>query len=89
MYRVENDKPWHLFCPTEAPLLLECHGAIFDKFLVTYEILNMGHAYKAREVWQSILRSVCQRRGTSIMYLNAVNGKPTMESLEAVHEITF
>jgi hypothetical protein len=68
MRRVESGGNWSLFCPSEAPGLVDLHG---DEFTQAYEAYEReGRATKvmpAQTLWFAILESqVCTRQGEGL-----------------------
>lgn len=75
MERVEEDKAWTLFCPSDAPQLSELFGDAFDLEYEKLERLGKGRkTVKARELWQEILTSQIESGGPFVMFKDSING---------------
>ena len=86
MKRVENDKMWTLFCPTEAPELQDAYGAKFDKLYHQYEnnIMCNGTKIKARELWFQICTTQIETGTPYLLYKDACNKKSNQQNLGTI-----
>ncbi len=85
MQRVENDEPWSLFCPNEAPGLYDSYGGKFEQLYHQYE--QEGRARKtvrARELWQAILDSQIETGTPYLLYKDAANKKSNQQNLGVI-----
>ena len=82
MRRVKSNGMWSLFCPTQAPKLLETYGQQFDT--VYEELEQQGLAVKtipARSIWMAILKSQMQTGTPYLLYKDACNNKSNQQNL--------
>lgn len=85
MKRVENDHPWTLFCPSEAPGLYNCWGEEFEQLYTKYE--SEGRARKtvrAQELWFKILDSQIETGTPYMLYKDACNAKSNQQHLGTI-----
>ena len=85
MQRVEQDKDWSLFCPTEAPYLIDAYGEKFEKLYTQYE--EQGKArkvVKARDLWTEILRAQIETGTPYMLYKDAANKKSNQQNLGTI-----
>jgi ribonucleoside-diphosphate reductase alpha subunit len=85
MSRVEEDKPWSLFCPNECPGLSDVTG---DDFVALYERYEReGKARKsipARTLWNEILISQIEVGTPYLLYKDAANRKSNQQNLGVI-----
>jgi ribonucleoside-diphosphate reductase alpha chain len=85
MKRVEEEGPWSLFCPNEAPGLSDCYGADFEILYTRYE--QEGKARKsipARELWAAIIESQIETGTPYMLYKDACNEKSNQKNLGTI-----
>lgn len=74
MRRVEENKNWTLFCPSEVPLLTSLFGSKFDQAYERYEALDIPKVVMpAKQLWDTILICQLETSGPSIVYKDSVN----------------
>ena len=85
MRRVESGGMWSLFCPDEAPGLLDVHGAEFDALYERYE--REGRARKqvgAQQLWTRIVESQMETGTPYMLYKDAANAKSNQKHLGTI-----
>jgi ribonucleoside-diphosphate reductase alpha chain len=85
MQRVENNEPWSLFCPKEAPGLAEVYGKNFELLYTRYE--KEGKARKsinAQELWFKIIESQIETGTPYMLYKDACNEKSNQKNLGTI-----
>lgn len=86
MDRVKEDGKWSLFCPNEAPGLMDVYGKEFDELYTRYEA--EGKALKtiqARELWAAILVSQQETGTPYLLYKDACNEKSNQKNLGTIN----
>lgn len=76
MRRVEEDRPWSLFCPSDVGPLLTAFGDSFDDLYESFE--QYGIAKKvlpARAIWEVILESQAETGGPFMLYKDSINSE--------------
>jgi ribonucleoside-diphosphate reductase alpha chain len=85
MERVEQNKPWTLFCPSEAPGLADVYG---DKFRALYEKYEQeGRGRKqvdAQKLWFKVLDSQIETGTPYLLYKDAANQKSNQKNLGTI-----
>ncbi|KAJ3549394.1 hypothetical protein NMY22_g897 [Coprinellus aureogranulatus] len=85
MDRVHQDKEWSLFCPSEAPQLIDLCGVDFEE---EYERLEMGGfqraTIRARDLWKEIILSQIESGGPFILFKDSVNEKSNERHLGTI-----
>lgn len=85
MQRVENDEPWSLFCPKEAPGLADCHGEAFERLYQKYELEGKARStVKAQELWFAILEAQIETGTPYMLYKDAANRKSNQKNLGTI-----
>ena len=80
MKRVRNNETWTLFCPTNAPKLLNCYGEAFDRRYIAYEASAAPRmVMNARTLWREILESQIETGGPFMLYKDSINS--TLKSI--------
>lgn len=85
MKRVEQDGPWSLFCPNEAPGLADVYGEKFEKLYTQYE--QEGRARQkldARKVWYAVLEAQTETGNPYMLYKDACNRKSNQQNLGTI-----
>jgi ribonucleoside-diphosphate reductase alpha subunit len=85
MKRVEKDADWTLFCPNEAPGLMDCYGDEFEALYEKHE--KDGRArkvVKARYLWQAILESQTETGTPYMLFKDAANRKSNQKNLGTI-----
>ena len=85
MRRVEENKPWSLFCPNEAPGLFDVYGDEFDRLYEKYE--KEGRAREtmpARDLWQEILVAQIETGGPYMLYKDTVNKRSNYQHIGTI-----
>ena len=85
MRRVEEDKPWSLFCPNECPGLPDVIGDDFVDLYERYE--REGRARKsipARTLWNEILVSQIEVGTPYLLYKDVANRKSNQQNLGVI-----
>ena len=74
MKRVENNENWSLFCPKEAPYLMDTYGEKFEKLYTKYEQEGKARkTIKAQELWFEILKAQIETGTPYMLYKDACN----------------
>ena len=85
MERVETDKPWTLFCPSEAPGLADVWGPAFQELYERYEQEGRGRKQiDARKLWKRILDSQIETGTPYLLYKDAANSKSNQQNLGTI-----
>lgn len=89
MRRVEDDKDWTLFCPHEAPGLVDLYGSEFEKLYRKYEDMATNgkipfKRLKARYIWNIILDSQIKTGGPFMLYGDSCNRKSNQQNLGTI-----
>jgi ribonucleoside-diphosphate reductase alpha chain len=85
MERVLRDEEWSLFCPTEAPNLVDSYGHEFEEYYLEYE--RQGKArrtIRAVDLWYQILDKQQEVSEPYMMYKDAVNRKSNQKNLGTI-----
>jgi ribonucleoside-diphosphate reductase alpha chain len=85
MQRVKENGDWALFCPNEAPGLMDCWGEEFEKLYHQYE--NEGRFRKivrAQELWFKIMESQIETGTPYMLYKDAANRKSNQQNLGTI-----
>jgi len=85
MKAIESDSDWHLMCPSECPGLQDVYGSDFEKLYKKY--IDEGKfikVLKARQVWDSILRSQIETGTPYMCYKDSVNVKSNQKNIGPV-----
>ena len=85
MQRVEANKPWTLFCPSEAPGLADVWGAEFNALYERYEAEGKGRKQvDARTLWDRIILSQMETGTPYMLYKDAANSKSNQQNLGTI-----
>jgi len=85
MKRVEADKPWTLFCPSEAPGLADVWGPAFEALYERYETEGKGRRQvPARELWKRITDCQVETGTPYLLYKDAANAKSNQQNLGTI-----
>ena len=85
MKRVEADKPWTLFCPSEAPGLADVWGPAFETLYERYELEGKGRRQvPARELWKRITDCQVETGTPYLLYKDASNAKSNQQNLGTI-----
>jgi ribonucleoside-diphosphate reductase alpha chain len=85
MERVEENKPWTLFCPHEAPGLADVHGDKFKELYEQYEKEGRGKKQvDAQKLWFKILDSQIETGTPYLLYKDAANAKSNQQNLGTI-----
>jgi len=82
---VENDSPWALFDPSEAPGLCDVYGEEYENLYNKY--LSEGLARKilpASTVWKAIIKSQIETGTPYMLYKDACNHKTNQKNLGTI-----
>lgn len=85
MERVQTNGEWSLFCPNEAPGLMDVWGDEFEDLYERYE--KEGRArrvVKAQDLWFSILESQTETGTPYMLYKDAANRKSNQQNLGTI-----
>ncbi|MCA6429951.1 MAG: ribonucleoside-diphosphate reductase subunit alpha, partial [Cytophagales bacterium] len=85
MKRVEDDDSWTLFCPNEAPGLMDVHSGDFEKLYTHYE--RAGKARRvvpARALWEHILKVQQETGQPFVLFKDAANRKSNQQNLGTI-----
>jgi len=85
MRRVESDAQWTLFCPNEAPGLVDAWGAEFDELYEKYEQMGRGRqTVRAQQLWFAILESQIETGTPYMLHKDACNRKSNQRNLGTI-----
>jgi ribonucleoside-diphosphate reductase alpha chain len=85
MKRVEQDKTWTLFCPSEAPGLADVWGPAFDELYERYEKEGRGkRQVEARKLWTKITDCQVETGTPYLLYKDAANSKSNQQNLGTI-----
>lgn len=84
MKRVKNDGNWTLLCPTDAPDLIDLHGAEFDEAYTKYERQGCGKIIKARKLFAKVVESLIEVGQPYILFKDACNAKSNQQNLGTI-----
>ena len=85
MKRVEADKSWTLFCPSEAPGLADVWGPAFETLYERYETEGLGRRQvSARELWKRITDCQVETGTPYLLYKDAANAKSNQQNLGTI-----
>jgi len=76
MKRVQANETWSLFCPINAPKLLNSYGKYFDRHYIAYEASKIPRTVlNARTLWREIIASQIETGGPFILYKDSTNSE--------------
>ena len=85
MERVEQNLPWTLFCPSEAPGLADVYGEEFKKLYEKYEQEGRGRKQiDAQKLWFKVLDSQIETGTPYLLYKDACNIKSNQKNLGTI-----
>jgi ribonucleoside-diphosphate reductase alpha subunit len=85
MQKVEEDGDWHLMCPDESPGLSDVHSEEFNELYRTYVAQGrFKKVVKARDVWNSIIKSQVETGAPYMLYKDACNAKSNQKNLGTI-----
>lgn len=85
MQKVEEDGDWHLMCPDESPNLADVHSEEFNELYRTYVAQGRyKRVVKARDVWNSIIKSQVETGAPYMLYKDACNAKSNQKNLGTI-----
>ncbi|CAM9200745.1 unnamed protein product [Pylaiella littoralis] len=84
MRRVKADGQWTLMSPSDAPDLIDLHGAAFDEAYEAYESQGVGKKIDARALWSKILQAQIETGVPYMVYKDAVNAKSNQQNLGTI-----
>ena len=85
MQKVEEDGDWHLMCPDESPNLADVHSEEFNELYRTYVAQGRyKRVVKARDVWNSIIKSQVETGAPYMLYKDACNSKSNQKNLGTI-----
>ena len=85
MQKVEEDGDWHLMCPDESPGLADVHSEQFNELYRMYVAQGrFKKAVKARDVWNSIIKSQVETGAPYMLYKDACNAKSNQKNLGTI-----
>jgi ribonucleoside-diphosphate reductase alpha chain len=85
MQKVEEDGDWHLMCPNESPNLADVHSEEFNELYRTYVAQGRyKRVVKARDVWNSIIKSQVETGTPYMLYKDACNSKSNQKNLGTI-----
>jgi ribonucleoside-diphosphate reductase alpha subunit len=85
MKAVENDLDWHLMCPSECPGLPDVYGTEFCTLYSGYIAQGkFRKVVKARQIWDSILRSQIETGTPYMCYKDSVNEKSNQKNIGTI-----
>lgn len=85
MERVEQNKPWTLFCPSEAPGLADVYGDEFRALYEKYEQEGRGRKQvDAQKLWFKVLDSQIETGTPYLLYKDAANHKSNQKNLGTI-----
>ena len=85
MKRVEEDKPWSLFCPNIAKGLSDVYGGEFEALYEKYE--NEGLAIQtvpAMSIWKAIIKSQTETGTPYMLYKDTCNRRNNQKNLGVI-----
>ena len=85
MQKVEEDGDWHLMCPNESPNLADVHSEEFNELYRMYVAQGRyKRVVKARDVWNSIIKSQVETGAPYMLYKDACNSKSNQKNLGTI-----
>jgi ribonucleoside-diphosphate reductase alpha chain/ribonucleoside-diphosphate reductase subunit M1 len=85
MQKVEADQDWHLMCPNECPGLPDVYGEEFNELYRMYVAQGrFKRVVKARQIWDSILRSQIETGTPYMCYKDACNQKSNQKNIGTI-----
>ena len=85
MNAVEKDQDWWLMCPDECPGLQDVYGGAFEELYANYVLHGkFRKVLKARQIWDSILRSQIETGTPYMCYKDSVNAKSNQKNIGTI-----
>jgi ribonucleoside-diphosphate reductase alpha subunit len=85
MERVMTDGKWSLFCPTDAPGLVDAYGDDFETLYLKYEAEGKARkTIRAIDLWNKILDKQQEVSEPYMMYKDAVNRKSNQKHIGTI-----
>jgi len=85
MKRVMSNGDWTLFCPNEAPELVDAYGPKFEELYTSYEAQGIGRStVKAQSLWFKILECQQETGVPYMLYKDACNLKSNQKNLGTI-----
>jgi len=85
MEAVRDDKDWYLMCPDESPGLSDVHSQEFDDLYKQYvKDGKFRTKIKARDIWNSIIKSQVETGTPYMLYKDACNSKSNQKHLGTI-----
>ena len=85
MERVEQNLPWTLFCPSEAPGLADVYGDDFKALYEKYEQEGRGRKQiDAQKLWFKVLDSQIETGTPYLVYKDAANKKSNQKNIGTI-----
>ncbi|CAM9400534.1 unnamed protein product [Ectocarpus sp. 12 AP-2014] len=84
MKRVKADGNWTLLCPSDAPDLIDLHGAEFDEAYAKYELRGCGKMIKARKLFAKVVESQIETGLPYCLFKDACNAKSNQQHLGTI-----
>lgn len=85
MERILRDENWSLFCPTEAPGLIDTYGVEFEELYLKYEKEGKARrTIRAVDLWNKITDKQQETSEPYIMYKDMVNRKSNQKNLGTI-----
>ncbi len=85
MQRVESNQEWSLFCPNDAPELINAYGEEFNAIYTRYEQSNVDRqVIKAQDLWFKIIESQIETGTPYMMYKDACNIKSNQKNIGTI-----
>ncbi len=86
MERVQTNGIWSLFCPGDAPELVELYGNAFKERYILLESQNkFKKQIRAQELWSSILKSQIETGMPYLLFKDACNEKSNQQNLGTLY----
>ena len=84
MHRAKADGDWTLLSPSDAPDLIDLHGADFDRAYKNYESKGLGKTIKARTLFAKVVESQVESGGPYVLFKDACNAKSNQQNLGTI-----
>lgn len=84
MRRVHADEDWMLLSPSDAPDLIDLHGAEFDEAYAAYESRGAGRVIKARALFTKVVESQIETGLPYVLFKDACNAKSNQQNLGTI-----
>ena len=84
MRRVNDDGDWTLLSPSDAPDLIDLHGAEFNAAYTKYEYQGIGKVIKARKLFTKIVETQVEVGLPYVLFKDACNVKSNQSNLGTI-----